>query len=82
MGFLTPLWLVVRAFLSTNGILAALLIGGGILAVTYDQSRVRAGRIIEAKEREASNAKAVDIARRGAAGSGSKRVLDPYTRSE
>lgn len=77
-----PVWAILKAFLTTNGFMAALLIGGGVVLYSYDQSRVQAGRAIEANEREKSNAKAVDLAKRGADGAGSRRVPDPYARSQ
>lgn len=79
---LTPLWAIAKGFLTANGFLATLLIGGGLVLYTYDQSRVRHGRHIEANEREQQNADAVDLAKRGASGAGGKRVLDPYLRAE
>jgi hypothetical protein len=82
LTLLSPVFLIVRGFLTTNGFLAALIVGGGVAFLTYDSSRVKHGRILEAAAREKANADAVEIARRGANGTGSKRVLDPYTRSE
>ncbi len=79
---LSPVLLIVRGFLTTNGFLAALIVGGGVAFLTYDSSRVKHGRTLEAAAREKDNETAVEIARRGASGAGGKRVLDPYTRSE
>jgi len=79
---LAPVWMIVKGFLTTNGFLATVLIGGGALLYTYDQSRVKKGRQLEAAERTERNENAVKLANRGAAGVGSKRVLDPYAASE
>lgn len=79
---LAPVWMLVKGVLTTNGFLAAVLIGGGALLYTYDQSRVEAGRTKEAAERTKRNENAVNLANRGAAGVGGKRVLDPYAAAE
>ena len=73
---------LLRGFFTTNGFLAALIVGGGVAFLTYDSSRVNHGRTLEAAAREKANDTAVEIARRGANGSGGKRLLDPYTRNE
>jgi len=79
---IAPVWAVIRSLLTTNGFLTALLIGGGALLYTYDQSRVKAGRNQEAAERTKRNDDAVNLANRGASGAGGKRVLDPYAATE
>ena len=79
---LAPVWMLVKGVLTTNGFLAAILIGGGALLYTYDQSRVAAGAKQEAAKRTERNEKAINLANRGAAGGGGKRVLDPYAASE
>ena len=79
---LAPVWMIVKGFLTTNGFLATILIGGGALLYTYDKSRVEAGRKQEAAERTKRNENAVNLANRGAAGAGGKRLLDPYAVTE
>ena len=77
-----PIWVLIKGFLTTNGFLAALLIGGGVLAWTYDSSRLKEGARREGALRDKANDIAVETANRGRAGAGGSRVLDPYTRSE
>ncbi len=80
--FVWPVWVLIKGFLTTNGFLAALLIGGGVLAWTYDSSRVAEGARREGAKRDKQNEIAVETANRGRAGAGSGRMLDPYTRPE
>jgi hypothetical protein len=77
-----PVWLLLKGFFTTNGFLAALLIGGGVLLYQYDQSRVKEGERREGARRDRDNGIAVETANRGRAGAGGKRVLDPYARAE
>lgn len=79
---LGPVWMIVRGFLTANGFLASLIVGGAVAFAFYDKSRVDAGRKIEAAERIKRNDTAVETARRGRDGSGGKRVLDPYALTE
>ena len=81
---LWPIWLTVRGLLTTNGFLAALVVGGAVMFYTYDQSRVQSGVNKEAARRDKANDTAVSVARKGASGSlsGSNgRVLDPHVRA-
>ncbi|NDB64665.1 MAG: hypothetical protein EB165_02725 [Euryarchaeota archaeon] len=82
LGFLSPVWLIVRTFLSTNGLMVA--IAAGLMAVfwTYDSSRVQRGMEIERERTEAANKQAGEISSRVRVKSRTPSVrgnVDPYT---
>ena len=75
-------WTIIRTFLSANGLLAALVIGGAALLWTYDSSRVQRGKEIEREKVEKANKNAASVSRRVRSKSRSRSVRgqrDPYS---
>lgn len=69
-------WLFMVPAFVWKIVATVVLVGGVYLSIEKSGERKALAKV------ETANAKAVTLARRGASGVGTKRVLDPYQRSD